>query len=183
MPAPRGTCYIWHNPTPNPNTWLRTERAASRRLGTCFVTSRTLFVTIILVHLGAVRHVGICTCIEGWCAIVRAQLNAAQVTSWWKGAPAPAPAPTAPAQEFNPSDPKQNPLNPQGLKPCVAQSLSEVCYFLLTRHAHRCRCCACPETKSARDDCFLKHGEEATERCKWLVKSHIECMRSYGFKV
>jgi len=55
-----------------------------------------------------------------------------------------------------------NPLNPQGLKPC----------------------CACPEQKSARDDCFLKHdSSEADERCKELVQAHIACMRSYGFKV
>ncbi|KIO19961.1 hypothetical protein M407DRAFT_246005 [Tulasnella calospora MUT 4182] len=55
-----------------------------------------------------------------------------------------------------------NPLNPQGLKPC----------------------CACPETKSARDACFLKFDTaEADEKCKWLVKAHIDCMKSYGFKV
>ncbi|ORY25253.1 cytochrome C oxidase copper chaperone-domain-containing protein [Naematelia encephala] len=55
-----------------------------------------------------------------------------------------------------------NPLNPQGLKPC----------------------CACPETKSKRDDCFLKFpAEEATDQCKQLVQAHQACMRSYGFKV
>lgn len=81
------------------------------------------------------------------------------ISSWWGGS-SPTPAPEA--KPFDPTDPKQNPLNPQGLKPC----------------------CACPQTKSARDDCFLKHdSSEATEKCKELVQAHIACMRSYGFKV
>ncbi|RSH94367.1 hypothetical protein EHS25_004170 [Saitozyma podzolica] len=55
-----------------------------------------------------------------------------------------------------------NPLNPKGLKPC----------------------CACPETKSVRDECFLRSSpEEAGEKCKALVEAHKACMRSYGFKV
>ena len=46
------------------------------------------------------------------------------------------------------------------------------------------RCCACPQTKSARDDCFLRYdSSEATEKCKELVQAHIACMRGYGFKV
>ena len=46
------------------------------------------------------------------------------------------------------------------------------------------RCCACPETKSARDDCFLNtDAGEADEKCKELVQRHIACMRSYGFKI
>ncbi|OSX64890.1 hypothetical protein POSPLADRAFT_1135962, partial [Postia placenta MAD-698-R-SB12] len=62
----------------------------------------------------------------------------------------------------DPTDPKQNPLNPQGLKPC----------------------CACPETKSVRDDCFLKYdSSEADEKCRELVQRHIACMRGYGFKI
>lgn len=48
----------------------------------------------------------------------------------------------------------------------------------------RCRCCACPQTKSARDDCFLRYDSaEATDKCKELVQAHIACMRGYGFKV
>ncbi|EIW60946.1 copper metallochaperone COX17 [Trametes versicolor FP-101664 SS1] len=79
------------------------------------------------------------------------------ISSWWGGSPAPA----AP-EKFDPTDPKQNPLNPKGLKPC----------------------CACPETKSARDDCFLKtDGAEADEKCRELVQRHIACMRGLGFKV
>ncbi|KAK4048778.1 hypothetical protein OIV83_004544 [Microbotryomycetes sp. JL201] len=64
-------------------------------------------------------------------------------------------------------DPKINPLNPQGLKPC----------------------CACPETKKARDDCFLKYGSNADpgsdsqDKCKHIVEQHLRCMRSLGFNV
>ncbi|KZO95185.1 cytochrome C oxidase copper chaperone [Calocera viscosa TUFC12733] len=55
-----------------------------------------------------------------------------------------------------------NPLNPEGLKPC----------------------CACPETKSARDMCFLQHDSgEASDACKNLVQAHITCMRGYGFNI
>ncbi|WVR04079.1 hypothetical protein IAU60_001078 [Kwoniella sp. DSM 27419] len=55
-----------------------------------------------------------------------------------------------------------NPLNPKGLKPC----------------------CACPETKSARDECFLRSNPgEGEEACKALIEAHKACMRGYGFKV
>ncbi|KAK7688947.1 hypothetical protein QCA50_007638 [Cerrena zonata] len=80
------------------------------------------------------------------------------LSSWWGGSSAPEPA----GKPFDPTDPKMNPLNPQGLKPC----------------------CACPETKSLRDDCFLKHdATEANEKCQELVQKHIACMRGYGFKI
>ncbi|KZT03466.1 uncharacterized protein LAESUDRAFT_704403 [Laetiporus sulphureus 93-53] len=80
------------------------------------------------------------------------------LTSWWGSS---APAPVA-EKAFDPTDPKQNPLNPQGLKPC----------------------CACPQTKSARDDCFLKFdSSEADDKCKELVQAHVACMRGLGFKV
>ncbi|KAL1748018.1 cytochrome C oxidase copper chaperone-domain-containing protein [Schizophyllum fasciatum] len=78
-----------------------------------------------------------------------------KLTSWWSPAPAPPPA------KFDPTDPKQNPLNPQGLRPC----------------------CACPQTKRARDDCFLANGAEADEKCKELVQSHVACMRGLGFQI
>ncbi|CAK9786720.1 unnamed protein product [Cutaneotrichosporon oleaginosum] len=69
------------------------------------------------------------------------------------------PAPTKPASE----QPKEvNPLNPKGLKPC----------------------CACPVTKSARDDCFIKYNsDEAAIKCADLIDQHKACMRGYGFKV
>merc|ERR1711939_249700 len=57
--------------------------------------------------------------------------------------------------------------NPEGVKPC----------------------CACPETKKARDDCFLKYGSnidedgESRAKCQDIVARHRECMRSYGFNV
>ena len=45
------------------------------------------------------------------------------------------------------------------------------------------RCCACPQTKRARDDCFLANGAEADEKCKELVASHVACMRGLGFNI
>ncbi|KIJ43968.1 hypothetical protein M422DRAFT_132664, partial [Sphaerobolus stellatus SS14] len=57
---------------------------------------------------------------------------------------------------------EKNPKNPQGLKPC----------------------CACPETKTTRDECFLKNDPDvAQEACADLVRKHVECMASYGFKI
>ncbi|KAF5324905.1 hypothetical protein D9611_004171 [Ephemerocybe angulata] len=80
-----------------------------------------------------------------------------KVSSWWSGS-----KPEAESKPFDPTDPKQNPLNPKGLKPC----------------------CACPETKRPRDDCFLKYdASEAPLKCKEEVEKHLACMRSYGFKV
>ncbi|KJA15938.1 hypothetical protein HYPSUDRAFT_47874 [Hypholoma sublateritium FD-334 SS-4] len=79
-----------------------------------------------------------------------------KISSWWSSSPATDDKP------YNPSDPKQNPLNPKGLKPC----------------------CACPQTKSARDDCFLRYDpDEAEGKCKQELSEHIACMRSLGFKV
>ncbi|THV08032.1 hypothetical protein K435DRAFT_709321 [Dendrothele bispora CBS 962.96] len=79
-----------------------------------------------------------------------------KISSWWSSSSAPA------AQEkYDPTNPKMNPLNPEGLKPC----------------------CACPQTKSVRDDCFLKYGPEADEKCKELVQNHLACMRGLGFKI
>ncbi|VDI17522.1 cytochrome c oxidase copper chaperone-like [Mytilus galloprovincialis] len=41
-------------------------------------------------------------------------------------------------------------------------------------------CCACPETKKARDECVIEKGEE---NCKSLIEAHKECMRKLGFKI
>ncbi|XP_018428356.1 PREDICTED: cytochrome c oxidase copper chaperone [Nanorana parkeri] len=41
-------------------------------------------------------------------------------------------------------------------------------------------CCACPETKKARDTCIIEKGEE---HCQGLIDAHKECMRALGFKV
>ncbi|KAG7087398.1 hypothetical protein E1B28_013368 [Marasmius oreades] len=79
-----------------------------------------------------------------------------KLTSLWSASP-----PIEAEKPYDPSDPKLNPLNPQGLKPC----------------------CACPQTKSARDDCFLRYGPTAEEDCKELVQNHLTCMRSLGFKI
>ncbi|KAJ3510207.1 hypothetical protein NLJ89_g4812 [Agrocybe chaxingu] len=79
-----------------------------------------------------------------------------KISAWWS------PSPVADDKPYDPTDPKMNPLNPQGLKPC----------------------CACPQTKSARDDCFLKYDpSEAESKCKQELANHVACMRSLGFKV
>jgi cytochrome c oxidase assembly protein subunit 17 len=41
-------------------------------------------------------------------------------------------------------------------------------------------CCACPETKKARDQCVLNNGEE---NCLELIKAHQQCLRDLGFKI
>ncbi|XP_025921253.1 cytochrome c oxidase copper chaperone isoform X2 [Apteryx rowi] len=41
-------------------------------------------------------------------------------------------------------------------------------------------CCACPETKKARDACIIEKGEE---NCGHLIEAHKECMRALGFKI
>lgn len=41
-------------------------------------------------------------------------------------------------------------------------------------------CCACPETKKARDACIIERGEE---NCSDLIQAHKECMRSMGFNI
>ncbi|KAK1920791.1 cytochrome C oxidase copper chaperone-domain-containing protein [Papiliotrema laurentii] len=55
-----------------------------------------------------------------------------------------------------------NPLNPNGVKPC----------------------CACPETKDARDKCFFNFDPEVAQiKCKDYVEAHRACMASFGFKI
>lgn len=41
-------------------------------------------------------------------------------------------------------------------------------------------CCACPETKKARDQCIVENGEE---HCGELIEAHKKCMRDAGFQV
>ncbi|KYM98623.1 PREDICTED: cytochrome c oxidase copper chaperone [Cyphomyrmex costatus] len=41
-------------------------------------------------------------------------------------------------------------------------------------------CCACPETKKARDTCIIEKGEE---KCGDLIEAHKTCMRSMGFNI
>ena len=41
-------------------------------------------------------------------------------------------------------------------------------------------CCACPETRKARDECILEKGEL---NCMKLIEEHKECLRKHGFKV
>lgn len=41
-------------------------------------------------------------------------------------------------------------------------------------------CCACPDTKLARDECIVINGEDA---CAALVEAHKVCLRAEGFNV
>jgi cytochrome c oxidase assembly protein subunit 17 len=41
-------------------------------------------------------------------------------------------------------------------------------------------CCACPETRDARDKCVFDKGEE---NCIDLIRKHQECMKSMGFAI
>jgi cytochrome c oxidase assembly protein subunit 17 len=41
-------------------------------------------------------------------------------------------------------------------------------------------CCSCPETKRARDECFVAHGEAG---CADMVEAHKVCLRNEGFDV
>lgn len=41
-------------------------------------------------------------------------------------------------------------------------------------------CCACPETKNARDECIITKGEE---NCGHLIEAHKACMRYLGFNI
>lgn len=58
-------------------------------------------------------------------------------------------------------------------------SLYQLCQFIPVL-----RCCACPQTKSARDDCFLRYDpSEAEGKCIQELQNHLACMRGLGFKV
>ncbi|XP_038076971.1 cytochrome c oxidase copper chaperone-like [Patiria miniata] len=41
-------------------------------------------------------------------------------------------------------------------------------------------CCACPETKKARDVCIVEKGEA---ECGDLIEAHKDCMRKMGFNI
>jgi len=41
-------------------------------------------------------------------------------------------------------------------------------------------CCACPQTKLARDDCIMEKG---VENCAALIEAHKRCMRDMGFDI
>lgn len=41
-------------------------------------------------------------------------------------------------------------------------------------------CCACPETKKARDACVAEKGEDA---CREWIEAHKACLRAEGFDV
>jgi len=44
-------------------------------------------------------------------------------------------------------------------------------------------CCACPETKTARDACVVMHGAEEHGKCREKIEAHLKCLRAEGFDV
>ncbi|KXS18430.1 cytochrome C oxidase copper chaperone [Gonapodya prolifera JEL478] len=44
-------------------------------------------------------------------------------------------------------------------------------------------CCACPDTRQARDDCMIMYGEDGETKCAQLIKAHQQCMRDMGFNI
>lgn len=50
-----------------------------------------------------------------------------------------------------------------------------------TEEKPKCKpCCACPETRKARDACIMEKGQE---NCKELIEAHKECMKKLGFNI
>ena len=41
-------------------------------------------------------------------------------------------------------------------------------------------CCSCPDTKQARDECIVTHGED---KCSQYINAHKACLRLEGFTV
>jgi cytochrome c oxidase assembly protein subunit 17 len=41
-------------------------------------------------------------------------------------------------------------------------------------------CCACPETRTVRDQCIIEKGPN---NCNQLIEAHKICLRQAGFKV
>ncbi|CAM9236242.1 unnamed protein product [Pylaiella littoralis] len=68
----------------------------------------------------------------------------------------------------NPSQPGLTPLaGAQAASPKVGKSGKKIC-------------CSCPDTKAARDDCVITHGEDD---CKEFIEAHKACLRSEGFDI
>jgi cytochrome c oxidase assembly protein subunit 17 len=40
-------------------------------------------------------------------------------------------------------------------------------------------CCACPDTRKARDTCVMERGEED---CRKAIEDHKQCLREHGFE-
>ncbi|KAG8217102.1 COX17-domain-containing protein, partial [Butyriboletus roseoflavus] len=80
--------------------------------------------------------------------------------------------------EIRSDKPEDEPFEPQGPQAVCIQPHELGCSMLIAL----VRCCACPETKSARDSCFLQHGADEGQ-CAEMVKKHVECMRGLGFEI
>uniref|UniRef100_A0A182JJ64 Cytochrome c oxidase copper chaperone n=1 Tax=Anopheles atroparvus TaxID=41427 RepID=A0A182JJ64_ANOAO len=63
----------------------------------------------------------------------------------------------------------------------AASTVAEVPTKSATKEKPKCKaCCACPETKRARDACIMDNGEE---NCSELIEKHKQCMRDMGFNI
>jgi len=75
------------------------------------------------------------------------------------------PAPAAPLPDVAPAAAAPAAAAPEGTKP----------------KPPKCKaCCACPETKLARDECIMERGPEG---CEDLIQAHRKCMRDMGFDI
>ena len=89
--------------------------------------------------------------------------------------------PSSGRQTIWPDQPKNESSESTGFK-TVRSSSYRYAKFITLEPVFRC--CACPQTKSVRDDCFLHYDpSEAEGKCSKELQNHIACMRSLGFKV
>ncbi|KAG5680419.1 hypothetical protein PVAND_009927 [Polypedilum vanderplanki] len=67
------------------------------------------------------------------------------------------------------------------VKATAAQEIVNSTTEVIGEKKGKCKaCCACPETKKARDECIVKNGEE---NCTELIEKHKKCMRDMGFNI
>ncbi|XP_041448394.1 cytochrome c oxidase copper chaperone-like [Drosophila obscura] len=69
---------------------------------------------------------------------------------------------------------------PIAAAPVAAESVSNAATAAGDKKTKCSACCACPETKQARDQCFLEHGEE---HCLGVIDAYKKCMLEAGFNI
>jgi len=75
--------------------------------------------------------------------------------------------------QSQPTEPEAVKPEPEAVKPEVAAEGG--------KKKPTCKaCCACPETRQARDACIMDNG---IENCTELVEAHKKCMRDMGFNI
>ncbi|KAI8593364.1 hypothetical protein BDZ88DRAFT_404429 [Geranomyces variabilis] len=79
------------------------------------------------------------------------------------------------------SDSKPASPSPSLPKPTPATTAVAPADQSATAAKPKCKpCCACPDTRKARDECVFDNGEE---KCADLIKAHQDCMRAQGFNI